>query len=176
MIGIPYRLLRDTEEGPVDKTVYLATRRSGEAGQAMKEAKRAFHKHEMAVGRAYKRYQSLDVRVRRLEASGADSVDQVIEQRDEAFARIQEEADLANDAAEKVVRLSLKENYHDQTDSILDICTDKDLAAMVVVIETGELPKDFFGSGGPPPKSSSTEPSGDSPEEPSTDADLPDDR
>ena len=42
-----------------DKTVYLATRRSGEAGESMKAARREYRKWQTAMGKAHQRHAAL---------------------------------------------------------------------------------------------------------------------
>ena len=157
MIGIPYRLLRHGEDGPVDKMIYLATRRSGEAGAAMRKAKRDFQKHEFAGGKATLRFKAESL----VENPNEEKIVKLLEE-------IQEAGEAGNDAAEKLVLLSLTENYGKETATeILDLLTNRDIRTILSVLETGELPKDFFGSNGQPLKPTSTLPPGDSPREPS---------
>jgi flagellar motor protein MotB len=162
MIGIPYRIVRHGDKGPEDKVFYLATRRSGEAGAAMKKTKREFQKAELATAKAAQRYQA---------ASAAEHQDE------ELLCNLLEDIQLAgqaaDDAAEHLVLLSLTENYgRENAEAVLDQLTDTDIKKMVSVIETGELPKDFFESSGQPPKPTSTLQPGGSPPAPSSSADT----
>lgn len=168
MTGLRFRLVRDTPEGPVDKTLYLATRRTGEAGKAMREAKREFYRLEFACARAAQRYQAADARVRGL-APGDPGQEAAVEKRDALLDQIRETGENATDAAERMVRLSLTANYGaDGANDLLDQLTDKEVRAMVSVIETGELPADFFGEGAARPRPTTISPSGATPPEPSS--------
>jgi hypothetical protein len=161
MVGIPYRIVRHGEDGPVDKMIYLATRRTGEAGAAMKKAKRDFQKHELATAKAATRYAA---------AEAAESKDG--ERACKLLEEIHENGQAANDAAEHLVLLSLTANYgREKAEEIIDELTTREIRAMLGVIETGELPKDFFDKPGQPPKPISTSPSGGSVPAPSLNAD-----
>lgn len=176
MVGIPYRLLRDSEDGPVEKVLYLATRRTGEGGQAMKNAKREYYAHEFGCACAAKRFQSADQAV--LACAPEDDRRAALEnERDAQLERIRAEGDAATDAAERLVRLSLTENYGAAAaGEIVDQLTDRDVRAMVTVIETGELPPDFFGGSDRRPRPTTTSPSGGLPAESYSNADSADDR
>lgn len=163
MVGIPYRILRHGDDGPEDKMVYLSTRRSGEAGAAMKNAKRDFQEHEFATAKAAQKYAAAD----RSEQKDEERLGKLLDE-------IREQGEAANDAAEKLIRLSLTENYgRENAEAILDKLTTKDIRAMVTVIETGELPKDFFESAGAPPKPTFILPPGGSAPAPLSSAVIP---
>ena len=158
MIGIPFRIVREGDEsGKLDKTIYLATRRFGEAGKAMREARHEYYKHEFACARAAQRYQAADRRVRDL-AANDPAQDEMEARRDTLLDAIRIEGDCANEAAQKLVLLSLTENYgRKAAEETLDLLTDREIKVCVTLIETGELPADFFGSaaarsGAPSPK------------------------
>lgn len=159
MLGLPFRLLRHTETGPVEKVIYLATRRHGDAGDAFRKAKREYYRAEFACARAAKRFEAAERSVQDAAPIAAD-YEALVSRRDELLQEISTAGEAANEAAEKLVRLSLKENYGPETDGILDQLTDTDLRAMVTLIDTGSLPKDFFGSGALPPSPTTTAPAG----------------
>lgn len=168
MVGIPYRIVRHGEAGPEDKVFFLATRRSGEAGAAMKKAKREFQKQELATAQAAHKYAAAE------RAEEKDPVEGVPHgAREEKLCKHLEEiraaSQAADDAAEHLVLLSLTENYgRENAEAILDQLCDADIRKMLSVIETGELPKDFFGSSGQPPKPTSISQPGGSPPAPSS--------
>lgn len=150
MLGIPYRLLRYGEGGAVDKMIYLATRRCGEAGTAMRGAHREFKKHE---------FENIKLLARYSQENARDNADQA--QLEAMLDEIAAHSDAADAAAEKMVLLSITANYgKDNAEGVMDELTSKDIRAMVTVIETGELPDGFFPAGAQPPKPTSTSPSG----------------
>jgi len=174
MLGIPYRLLRQAEDdGPVDKTLFLATRRSGEAGKSMRSAMREYRKHQMAMAKASQRYGTTEARIRKL-GPDHEKLDGLIEKRDAQFDKLMDAEALALEAAENVVRLSLTENYgKDKALEAMDQLTDSDMHEMVVTIQTGEQPDDFFQSREDRERLSSTLPPGGSPSESSLSTDTP---
>jgi len=175
MIGIPYRIMRDSDqEGLVEKTVYLATRRSGEAGESMRQSRRDFNKHNLAAAKAGKRLLSVDRRLENLPADD-ERLDALENESEKLLGVIQEQSDKAQEAATKLVRLSLTEVYgtNEKAGEIMDMLSDKDVLGMVLAIESGEQPEDFFPSPDRRPRQTSTSPPGDSPPRPSSEADSP---
>lgn len=158
MIGLTYRLLRDSEDGPVEKHLVLSTRRRGEAGEAFKRRLAQFKDAVFEKDRAAQRWSALQARLASLPPEG------------DAFMATQEKADACYDllrttdaamyaAAEELVRSSLAENYGAEgADALLDFMTEQDLRGCVALIQSGELPKDFFPYPGAQPKPSSTSP------------------
>ena|GEM_PF-2210509 len=159
MIGIPYRLVRQGDSevpGPSEKVVYLATRRSGEAGESMKQAKRDFRKAQMATVKAAQNFRTLNKRIEELPADH-EKLDALIADREEASDEMLTHHGEGVDAAEKLVRLSLVQNYGaDGAEDILNQCTEDDLEDMVVTIQTGEQPSDFMQRREAPERSTST--------------------
>lgn len=164
MLGIPYRVMRQSsDEGPVDKTLFLATRRSGEAGDAMREAMREYRRHQMAMAKASQSYRTAEARIAKL-GGDDERVERLIEQRDGQFERLLESEQAALKAAENLVRLSLTENYgRANALAAMDQLCDDDLHEMVVTIQTGEQPEDFFLSRARREKASSFSPPDGSP-------------
>ena len=163
MNGIPVTIQRNG----VEETVYLSTRRSGKAGESMKNHKRAFHHANVNVSKAMNRVVMIMTK--------AEKVDPATDSYTDALERLSAEQETAVDAAEvlkqevfgealHLVRLSLTEN-HGATDTveIMDCLTDKQVVQLVTVIETGDTPEDFFPSRAILPKESSISPSGDGP-------------
>jgi len=147
MIGIPYRIVRFGEAGPVDKVFYLATRRFGEAGTAMKKAKREYYRAEYATARSAQKLASVEDDIRNLGSDEFKRRDELIEKRDALMEAIREHGDEATEAAEKLVVLSLTENYgRENAEMMADQLTDRDLRGCVSTIELGDQPKDFFPS------------------------------
>lgn len=160
MIGLPYRILREGDGEMVDKTIYLSTRRSGQFGRAMHEAKRAYQDAEWTCAKATQRYAALSARIAALEA-GSQEFAGLLDARDAAYAQVLVAGREANDAATLTVSNSLAENYGPAAATdILDLLTQREINAMVMLIETGDLPKDFFGENDPSRKPITTSPSG----------------
>lgn len=163
MFGLPFRLLMHGDSGPADKVVYLRTQRSGDDGRKLREAKGVYRKAMFALARAGQRLTTLQ---RQLAELPAGELAAVQEAADFVLAEIQGLEQAALEAGEKIVRLALRPNYGDKLDEILDQLTDRDIRGMVGLIETGELPADFFESSARPPKPTTTSPSGAPPAEP----------
>jgi len=173
MIGIPYRLVRQDDTGPVDKVVHLATRRSGEQGEAMKTARRDYRRQQKAMGKAFQRYSLMDRRIKELDAE-SELIDSLATERDAQFDALSQAEEAALDAAEKLVRLSLSAGYGGEVaGQIMDQLTESDFHDMVVTIQTGEQPEDFFRSNDRPAKSTPTSPAGGSSAGSSSSTDTP---
>lgn len=170
MLGIPYRIMQHGPDGPVDKVIYLATRRHGTDGAALRKAIREFYEHEFATAKAAKRYAAAD---RRLAALAPDSPQWAAAQDevDKWLDAIRHSGQAATDAAERAVETSLKMNYHGAAAGILDQLSDKDVRAIVPILETGAPAADFFDGADPAPKSTTTPPSGAAPAERSSSTD-----
>jgi len=145
MIGVPYRLVRTTEEGVADKVVSLGTRRSGEAGKSMKKAARQYSKLQFQVGKAYSQYEYLSRCVDELPVDSVE-VDSFVEKRDKKMDEFQDLTEQWNDAGEILVKKSLSAAGYPNSDveGIMDQLTESDLHDMVVTVQMGEQPQDFF--------------------------------
>lgn len=171
MIGIPYRVVRQGEAGPVDKIYYLATRRFGNAGKALKTAKNEYYRAEYACARAAQRLSAVDGQIKDLPANHK-LIDTLVERRDLLMEEIRKSGDEATEAAEKMVVLSLTENYgREKAEEMADQLTDRDLRGCVSTIELGAQPKDFFPQDEAPQKLTITSPSDASPGETSSPTD-----
>lgn len=166
MKGIPYRLLRhegdESASEPVEKIIYLATARYGAGGLAMKRARRDFGTHEFACARAAQRYRAAEQMCATLTA-GTPEYSAAVETRDRHLDEIRTEGDLANEAAERLVLCSLRENYQADAERVLDQLTDRDIRGCCALIEMGALPADFFGPSAAAPHAKPTSPSGAAP-------------
>jgi len=163
MLGIPFRLLAETDDGPVDKTILLRSRRIGEAGKRMQQAIREYHRAEFAMVKATSRWQALDDRIAALGAAHED-VPQLEDKRDALVDEVSELDEASLEAAVAVVRGALVDNYGAKgADELLDQLNNKQVRSMVMLIETGQLPADFSPGPEPQPKSTTTERSGGSP-------------
>ena len=173
-VGIPFRMKRGSDEGDVDKVVYLATARYGEGGAALSGAKKAYRKKSLEVAKLSRRYALVERRLDKLEVTDLQ-LDPLSEKRDamlDAFAGAEE---AVNEEAQKIVLLSLTEGYgREKAEEILNQFTDGDMQAAVETIQTGEQPADFFPSSEQPPKLSTTSPSGDTPADSSSITDSAD--
>jgi len=163
MIGLTYRLRRDSDDGPVEKSMVLATRRSGPAGDSFKQQMRDYKTEVFRKDRAAQRWQGLAARLNALGKSDA-RVAELQAQADQAYdeMRLADEGMYA--AAEHLVRLSLAENYgREGADALLDFFTEGDLRACVSLIQCGELPSDFTPYPAEAPKPNSMSPAGSAP-------------
>lgn len=164
MIGLTYRLLRDSDEGPVEKHLVLATRRRGDGGEAMKARMTEYKRQVFAKDRAAQRWQAMQARLA-CQAPDSDKFLETADLADQAYEgmRLADEAMYA--AAEDLVRCSLVENYGAQgADELMDFLTELDLRGCVALIQSGELPKDFFPYPGDRQNESSTSPAGSGPD------------
>jgi hypothetical protein len=162
MTGIPFEI---RAEGNPDETetVYLSTRRTGDIGRKMETLKQQIRNHDISRAAALRRAALCSHKCDALAKSSptfARDLDALGEQQDVALFQATQLAGELNAARADLVRLSLSSNYGDRTDNILDRLTDVELQAAVSLIETGELPADFFGARGTQRKSSTTSQSG----------------
>jgi len=144
MIGIPIKVRVNGQE----EVCFLSTRRSGDAGEHMKHARRKFHEARHASARAYTRQVTIAGRAENLDPSRATYVEEL--ERLEAEQNKTLEAGLAKkfeaeEWAEKYVRLAFAENHgREMAERILDELTPADLTALIEIAESGEAPEDFF--------------------------------
>jgi hypothetical protein len=170
MLGIPFTLRRhDDKLGMRDEVVYLATRRMGPQGEAMRKQIRAYHKAFFgqalaAQGCALVATQALGPALESKDRAARIAALQEVEKRQlEKVEAGQAASEAALEAAAAVGILALEPNYGPEAQGIVDRMTDHELHALVTTIEMGALPKDFFPSPGTPPSASSTSQAGESP-------------
>jgi hypothetical protein len=155
MNGIPLSIRR----GGQLETVYLSTRRSGERGAKMSQAKREYR---VAQRRCAHCLQETALIARKAEALAArgepceGELDRLALSQDQAAAAAQAAAEGALAHATELVRLSLAECHGADAEAIMDCLTDRQLHQCVGIIETGDLPEDFFPSRATPPSASDT--------------------
>lgn len=179
MIGIPYRLVRRANDGsekgdPVQKLVYLGTRRTGEAGVAFRTATRRYSKLQYQVAKVFTKYQHLERMLKELPADHAEisakaaEVDLVLEE----FNKLDDEW---RDLAEQIVKKSLSAAGYEgeQLDGVIDQLTDADFHDMVQTLSTGLQPSDFSQSPVQQQQPTTTEPLKNSPSESSLNTDSP---
>jgi hypothetical protein len=167
MFGIPFTIRRWSDAGVEDRTVYLRTRRCGEAGEAMRTALRKYRKLVFEQARVANKAGMMaaqamtpsgdldqDGRLAKLEKLAADS-DAAME----SAGALQAEA---LELAQKIAGMALQENYGSASSEIIDGLTDTELHAIVGSLELGQMPKDFFQSLDTQPKPNTTGRSGDS--------------
>ena len=174
MIGIPFTLMREPEANlGVEKTIYLSTRRSGESGMQMSEARKAYRRFQNQSVRAAHRCMFLS---RQVSETATDSSDyaRLVKETDDAMAEAATAEEGAVTEAERLIRISLTENYGEKTAAdILDVCSDDDLHAMAKTLQMGEQPKDFFQKATAQQKSTPTLPPGATPSASSSGQDSP---
>ena len=178
MLGIPFTVRRHSEEGVMDTTLYLTSRRRGDAGKSMRLHLRQFRQADLAKGKAASRAGFLMARaIREMAGDGAAQPDdgarlaeleRIDAEQQTAMGAAFNENDAAMTHAEKIAELALRENYGPATDGIVDGLTSAELRAIVETVEMGAMPKDFFLSLATPPTPPSTGPSGSAPDAPSS--------
>lgn len=161
MMGIPYRLVRQADEkGTIDKVLYLSTRRSGQDGQVMTDAKREFRKQRREIAKVFSRFEALDRKLKSLPPMDPD-YDKTMDARERALDKYAKAEEAAQVAAEKIVKASLRLNYGDKANEMMDQLTNADVINMVDTLEMGEQPEVFFRSDDPRSKRKATSPQGD---------------
>jgi hypothetical protein len=166
MIGLPFTIRRHSPNGLVDETVYLRSRRTGEVGRKMREALREYHRRQFDQQRAAAQAAMLLGKA----LAGADALgagidlEKIAADQDVAMTRAQELARGALELAELVAALALASNYDvGNVERVMDLLTDRELHAIVGLVEVGQVPADFFASPGIPPMPSATGHSGAEP-------------
>jgi len=175
-IGIRYQVTRDSDEGQIEKIIFVPTHPAHEHREACSKHKRAYNKASFAMQRLEHQIVSHQ---RKLNGMGVmdERYDDQVDKVDALIGKCEEAEHTVNATAEKIVRLCLARNYgKEEVDDILSWCSQQDILGMLIVINNGALPKDFFPSSEPRPKPTSTEPSGDGPVESSSDRGSPSDK
>jgi hypothetical protein len=164
MLGIPFVIRRFSDAGVEDVTVFLRTRRSGQAGDKMRKHLRAYHAAVFAQTKAAGKAGSLMRRALSGETQpGEAELEKIEAEQSAAMDSAQKESETALEEAQEVCLCALKDNYGEKEEELVDGLTDHELHGLVSTIEMGAMPRDFFPSPGIPPKSSSMEPSGSGP-------------
>ena len=166
MNGIPMQIRRD---GTVE-TVYLSTRRSGEPGRKMAERKKEYHLAQRQCAASLQEVALIARKAEALASTGnpcEQDLDRLALQQGHVSAVAQDCADAALGAAQDLTLMSLKECHGADAEKILDCLTDRQLHQCVGIIETGDLPEDFFPKSAIQPSASSTLPPGGGGGEPS---------
>lgn len=184
MLGIPVSIVRDGK----DETIYLSTRRSGPAGQAMRDAKRRYNDACLQIAKGTTKLSLLMVRVKQipddadpaspeeLRRAGrlAEDLQALCADADKISDELQSARQAVQDAAEDLIGLAIRDNHGPETEAILDCLSDAQIQTLVKVIESGEPPEDFFIYRATPPSASTILPSAGAPGAPSSKPALPD--
>jgi len=166
--GIPLTIRRD---GELEK-VYLSTHRSGEKGEKFRTLKREFHRAHIEAAKAGK--SSILTMEKAEKIEDIETLEKLAAEQDGAMDRLDEARARTMELAEAIVRESLGGNYPDgEVDGIMDCMTDAQLVKCVSIIETGDVPADFFPSPDTPPSESTTSPPGGSISGSSSSTDTP---
>jgi hypothetical protein len=168
MLGIPFIIQRESKTDGIARlereTIYLRSRRRGEAGEKMRKAIREYNKQNLAFGRLATK---AAVAIGKLENADVQPTQQQledIEQNQSANYEAAQNARIAAlAAAETVAEQALVDNYGEGVKDILDRLTDRELDAIVGSVEMGAMPKDFFTHLDTQQKQSTTLQSGASP-------------
>lgn len=150
MLGIPFIIQREGERGIQRETVYLRSRRRGEAGEKMRKAIREHNAKNLEHSRmaskavaAMRKVTGLDGEI----TTASETALRELEQTQGAlFEAAQNARNAALAAAEIVAEEALRDNYGDRVTEILDGLTDAELDAIVSTVEIGAMPDDFFTS------------------------------
>ena len=146
MIGVPVNVLRD---GEMTK-IYLSTRRSGEVGQAMLDLKRNLRSLDLKRAKLYKAFAIITKKVDDLVDDSADAkiddaaLAELSADHDKRMKQLTDLDQEYNDLAYKLVELAVHDNHGDDAQAIMDNLTTKQINQCVNIIETGDVPKDFF--------------------------------
>lgn len=141
MIGVPLKI----KHGDNEEIVYMSTRRSGDVGKGICNAKRKFRKAQCNYMKALKK--SGIVMALKGDALSVEDVERISKEQDEHIDAAANSKFDALQAAEVVVSKSLRVNYpQEKVDKILDTLTDEQICKCVDVLETGGQPEDFFPS------------------------------
>jgi hypothetical protein len=166
MLGIPFVIRRFSERGTEDQTVYLRSRRCGEAGVKMRKAIRDYHAAQFAQMKAAGKAGAITAKAIQAacdekQARKKGVLESLDQEQEAAMADATQQAALALDLATTITRMALADNYgNDKADEIIDGMTDHEMHSVVKTIELGALPKDFFQPPGTQPNPSTTPPSG----------------
>lgn len=155
MNGIPIELDLDNSR----EQILLSTRRSGELGMKVAELKRKFRNTKLAVAGKLQRVTAL---AKQAEAATADSeLSTILDRQETLIGELAAMNDEMQAAAETIVRLALEDNYPpDVAERYMDAMTDAQVLLAVSIIETGDVPADFFPRRATQPSGSITSPSG----------------
>lgn len=157
--------------------VYFATRRFGKDGDDMSVARDDFHRAQIAMSQKLQRIAMLAHKSQHVSAKSNNGMEQLMkiaDQQNEASTELVEIRSLHIKSATEYVRHSLTENYGPEgAQHYMSQMTDKQIIEAVSVIETGEVPEDFFESPATRQKSSDTSPGSGQPSESSLRQDSP---
>jgi len=140
MNGIPITILRN---GQTEKA-YLSTVRTGETGQKIRELKKKLREVKNREVKTLK--QVLLITDKAEKQTDISKLDEMSVKQDELLGLSTSLAEEALDMAEELVAIALKENHGNDTNAILDCLTDRQILSCVKILETGEVPADFFPS------------------------------
>jgi len=172
-IGLRYTIQQQSDTGTVTKEVFLPTWPNPAQREAFAKAKRAFRDATFGMQKAAQRYAAAKRKVSALDPA-TDAYDAAVDAQDVALEQLQHTEDAAYEKAESIVRMSLARNYSKaEVDGVLDAVSQRDLLGMVALINTGELPADFFQPSEPPPSPTVTGGSGERPAGSSEATDTP---
>lgn len=153
------------------ETVYLSTRRSGDVGLKMQHLKRDYRTAQRRTAHAFQEVALVASKANALAATGKPceaELERLALQQDQAGAVAQDSANGALEHATDLARLALRECHGEDAERILDCLTDRQIHQCVGIIETGDVPADFFPLSATPPSASGTPPPGDAATAPSS--------
>lgn len=153
MNGIPLRIKRDGQT----ETVYLSTIRSGEIGKKIRELKGQYRAFQRKLTTAQKQIGLATLAV----GKGDLPMDKLIEistEQDQAIADRDRLAESVLACCEAIAAETLAPNYGIESFRILDALTDAQIRAIPQILESGDVPADFFPSPDTPASASGTLP------------------
>ncbi len=151
MNGIPVTVW---DEGP--KTLVLGHRQSGDAGARMRKLKGDFHTCQRQAASAFRDVAKAARAAEKTETEA--DLERLAAAQDAAAGIAHANLAAALDHARELARLALEMNYPGQAERMLDLFTDAQLREVPGILETGDVPQDFFRSRDTPPSGTSTSP------------------
>lgn len=143
MLGIPFIIQRESQNGVERETIYLRSRRCGEAGDKMRQAIREHNSQNLMHSRLATK---AVIALGKLDGENLNmaQLEDIERNQTLSFEAAQKARIAALAAAQVVAEQALVDNYGEGVQAIVDRLTDKELDAIVGTVEMGAMPKDFF--------------------------------
>lgn len=151
--GIPMRFWNHREDR--EETVYLSTRRSGEAGKHLAFLRLGYAAHDTRLRQVGRDMRLLTLGLR--DDMPIDKLQEAAAQQDRLNDELRAVERALNKTAEDIVREALADCHGaDEATRILDCLSDRQIHQAVRMLEIGEEPKDFFDGRGTRPSAPGT--------------------
>lgn len=151
--GIPMRFWNHREDR--EETVYLSTRRSGEAGQELRSLRHQYNACEARMRKIGRDMRLVTVGVR--DDMPIEKLREAAAEQDNLQAQLLSVELSLDEIAHQLVRKALADCHGpDEAVRILDCLSDRQLHQAVRMLEIGEEPQDFFDGRGTRPSAPGT--------------------